>query len=155
MDKNLEKAAKKGDAPAIKKLIMTGASVVGADKSGNTLLHLAAKSGSLDASKLLLDAGCDAAQRNAKGQTPLDLAEKKKNKNLIMLFRSIMQQQSLGIGKGSSSALSGPSSSLSFVPFFLLFFFNSLKADTTQHNTTQHNTTQHNTTQHNTTQSIP
>eukprot|EP01096_Ripella_sp_DP13-Kostka_P000366 TRINITY_DN10432_c0_g1_i1.p1 TRINITY_DN10432_c0_g1~~TRINITY_DN10432_c0_g1_i1.p1 ORF type:complete len:453 (-),score=203.96 TRINITY_DN10432_c0_g1_i1:54-1388(-) len=108
----MEKAAKKGDAAALKKLITSGASVIGADKEGNTLLHLAAKSGSLDASKLLLDAGCDSFQRNAKGQTALDIAEKKKSKNLITLFRTVIQQQNLGIGaKGPAAPRAAPTSS--------------------------------------------
>src|SRR5262245_33096186 len=82
MDKDLSReivrAAKKGDAAAVRRLLGRDQSLVRArDKDGSTPLHCAAWNGHADVATILLDAGADIDDHNQNGHwgtTPLHAA---------------------------------------------------------------------------------
>ena len=74
-DRALLEAARKGDAPAVQKLLQQGADPNAAQGDGLTALHFAAQTGSLEVTRVLLAGGAkvDAATRIG-AYTPLHLA---------------------------------------------------------------------------------
>jgi ankyrin repeat protein len=78
LEKQMIKAAKKGDVAAVKRLLGIDAALVGArDKDGATPLHCAAWKGHAAVAKALLDAGADANAKSRNehyGDTPLHAA---------------------------------------------------------------------------------
>eukprot|EP00753_Platysulcus_tardus_P019754 PLAT7505.1.p1 GENE.PLAT7505.1~~PLAT7505.1.p1 ORF type:complete len:364 (+),score=109.06 PLAT7505.1:147-1238(+) len=65
------KAARVGDLPKLKQLAASGASVVGAERSGYTALHAAASSGHVDCIEWLLSMGASVHARERTETTPL------------------------------------------------------------------------------------
>ncbi len=88
--KQIIKAAKKGDAPTVRKLLARDKSVVRArDKDGSTPLHCAAWNGHVQVAKILLQAGADINDhsRNAHwGTTPLHAAAHGDQKQVAALL---------------------------------------------------------------------
>jgi ankyrin repeat protein len=86
-NKDLHKAASKGDVAGIKKALAAGADVNLPDKKGNTPLHSVVSSGAADACKALLEAGADPRLPNLKGVIPADYADEKKKKAVAQVLR--------------------------------------------------------------------
>jgi len=84
------KAAKKGDAPAVRRLLGHDQSLVRArDKDGSTPLHCAAWNGHADVAAILLDAGADINDHNQNGHwgtTPLHAAAHGDQKQVAALL---------------------------------------------------------------------
>ena len=68
-------AASEGDVDAIRRLVVQGADVTGADYDGRTPLHLAASEGREDAVRYLLVHGASAGATDRWGNTPVDDAK--------------------------------------------------------------------------------
>ena len=84
------KAAKKGDAPTVRKLLGLDNSLVRArDKDGSTPLHCAAGNGHVDVARILLEAGADINDHNNNGHwgtTPLHAAAHGDRKDVAALL---------------------------------------------------------------------
>jgi len=88
--KQIIKAAKKGNAPAVRKLLARDKSLVRArDKDGSTPLHCAAWNGHVDVAQILLQAGADINDHNRNahwGTTPLHAAAHGDQKQVAALL---------------------------------------------------------------------
>ena len=84
------KAAKKGDAPTVRRLLDPDRSLVGArDKDGSTPLHCAAWNGHAEVATILLEAGADINDHNQNGHwgtTPLHAAAHGDQKQVAALL---------------------------------------------------------------------
>src|SRR5437868_398375 len=83
-DISLAKAAKDGDAAAVRALLVKKADVNAAESDGTTPLHWAVYKDSLDMVDLLITAGANAKTVNRYGMTPLSLASTNGNTDIVV-----------------------------------------------------------------------
>lgn len=82
----LSRAARDGDAQALRRLLADGAEVNDRDSQGWTALHWAAKSRQLKAAAELIAAGANTAAEARNGLTPLGIAVKTNAPAIITLL---------------------------------------------------------------------
>lgn len=87
INKQLRKAAKRGDVTAIQDLLDEGANIETRNRKGYSPLHLAAKRSYTAIVQALLAAGADTKPQNDSGNTALDLASKKDNTDSVELIK--------------------------------------------------------------------
>ncbi|MGH9873338.1 MAG: ankyrin repeat domain-containing protein [Pyrinomonadaceae bacterium] len=86
VDKDLRKAAEKGDLAKVHQLLSKGADVNAGDGKGVTALMLAAGKGRAEIVQALLDAGADVEARDNNGLTAAMLAERNGFADIVKLL---------------------------------------------------------------------
>lgn len=101
LDRQLVRAAARGDVPGVRQLIKDGAQVNAVDELGNTALLMAAREGDLETARALLRAGADVDGRGG-SLTPLGQAALRGHTHMVrLLLRSGAQVDATGVNEQS------------------------------------------------------